>query len=443
MHVSTDVRTRPGAPAPVPDLSRPAVRSRRRSVLLVPFAVVALAAGLRTWNLTFPAQTIADEGYYASDAENYLGGGVDYVRPPFETIPEDGTWMHPPLGKELIALGVGPLGDRPVGWRLPSAVAGTAGVWLVYVLAMRLWRSRGWAALAASLVALDGLHIVMSRLAMLDIFLAAFVTAGFLFVERARPSPTGVGWTAAFGGTDLLLAGAMFGGAVAVKWSGAFALVVAVAMLAAAGVPARRLALSLVVVPLAVYAAAYVPFWVAHGPDVAAWVRLQSHMLSRQLGTTSPNPLASSPLSWPPMLRPLTAFPNATGPIPAGAARIVAVGNPVLWWGFLLAAPLLVALAVRGRDRGARVAAAGYLSMWAPWLLFGRTEYLYYLTPAVPFMAIALVSAIRALGRARVTVAVATAVAAVGAAVAFAPVWLGLHAPAAWYDAIRLLPTWR
>jgi dolichyl-phosphate-mannose--protein O-mannosyl transferase len=441
--MSLVVRARP-APEPMA-----APEARRRSLMpsrvLVPIAILALAAGFRLWNLASPDMTIADEAYYAADAENYLGGGVSYTPAPFETIPEESTWMHPPLGKELIALGVGPLGVRAIGWRLPSAVAGVVGVLLVYLLALALWRSVAWAGLASLFIAVDGLHVVMSRLAMLDIFLAMFVTAGFLFVVREL-SPgrrAGPAWTTRFGGRELVLAGMMFGCAVATKWSGAFALAAAVAILVVNRRPSRAIVLSLVVVPAAVYLLAYFPFWLAHGPDVIDFVRLQGHMLARQLGTTSANPLASSPLSWPPMLEPLVAYPTTTAPIPRGAVRIVAVGNPVLWWGFLAGLGPLIWAAVRQADRGARIAMASYLSLWAPWLVFGRTEYFFYMTPAVPFMAIGLVAAIRTLPSMRRGIAVALASLAGAGAIAFAPVWLGIDVSARWYDAIRLLPSWR
>ena len=116
--------------------------------------------------------------------------------PPAVRIADEGTWVHPPLGKWIIALlGVGPIGQRSIGWRFPSAVFGIAGVGLLYLLALRLWRSVWWAGFAALLLALDGLHIVQSRIAMLDIFLTTFVTAAVLFLvldrERMRDTPVG------------------------------------------------------------------------------------------------------------------------------------------------------------------------------------------------------------------------------------------------------------
>jgi dolichyl-phosphate-mannose-protein mannosyltransferase len=134
---------------------------------VVPLVFVSGAAGVRLWGITTPDSLYWDEQYYVFDAEVYLGGGIGRPigDPPAVKIADEGTWVHPPGGKWIIALfGVGPLGNRPIGWRLPSAVFGIVGVALLYLLALRLWRSVWWAGAAALLLALDGLHIVQSRI---------------------------------------------------------------------------------------------------------------------------------------------------------------------------------------------------------------------------------------------------------------------------------------
>ena len=85
--------------------------------------------------------------------------------------------------------------------------------------------------LAALLLGLDGLHIVQSRMAMLDIFLTTFVTAGVLFVvldrERMRSEYVSSRWPRVvrlFGSPYRFWAGVMFGAATATKWTGAYAL---------------------------------------------------------------------------------------------------------------------------------------------------------------------------------------------------------------------------
>ena len=207
------------------------------SRVVVPAVVLAVAAGLRLWGLGTPDQLYGDESYYVFDAAAYLGGGiVDPIGedPPAVRIADEATWVHPPLGKWIIALlGVGPLGQRPIGWRLPVGAVRHRG----RRDCSTSWRSGSggsvwWAGCAALLLALDGLHIVQSRIAMLDIFLTTFITAAVLFLvldRRAdghapRPSRGGDGSSAVFGSPFRLWAGVFVGCAIATKWSGAFAL---------------------------------------------------------------------------------------------------------------------------------------------------------------------------------------------------------------------------
>ena len=90
-------------------------------------------------------------------------------------------------------------GDHALEARLPSvdtgaesetfaasAVAGTLLVLFTYYIGLRLFRRRGVAALGAFFVAIDGLALTMSRIAMLDIFLAMFVALFGGLVDPGR-----------------------------------------------------------------------------------------------------------------------------------------------------------------------------------------------------------------------------------------------------------------
>ncbi len=290
-------------------MQRVAVPSR----IFVPAAVLLLAAGLRLWGLGAPGQLYGDENYYVFDAAAYLGGGtLDPIGadPPAVRIADEATWVHPPLGKWIIALlGIGPIGQRSIGWRLPSAVFGIAGVALLYLLALHLWRSVWWAGFAALLLALDGLHIVQSRLAMLDIFLTTFVIAAVLFLvlDRERmESPGSAGrWRRierVFGSPFRLLAGVFLGCAVATKWSGAFALPLVAGLCAIWAFTGDRrgersglatvwtLVASFVFVPLGVYLLSYGAFFYQHGFAVHDFLTLQLAMLRYQQGHLAVQP---------------------------------------------------------------------------------------------------------------------------------------------------------
>ena len=65
------------------------------------------------------------------------------------------------------------------GWRFGSAIAGTLSVLLLVRIARRMFRSTVLGCAAGLLLALDGFHLVLSRTALLDIFLLLFVLAAF------------------------------------------------------------------------------------------------------------------------------------------------------------------------------------------------------------------------------------------------------------------------
>lgn len=430
--------------------------------IAVPVIVLAVAAGLRLWGLGSPPSLYWDEQYYVFDAEVYLGGGIGQPieGAPAVKIADEGTWVHPPLGKWIIALlGVGPLGNRPIGWRLPSALFGIVGVGLLYLLALRLWRSVWWAGFAALLLALDGLHIVQSRIAMLDIFLTTFITAGILFLvldrERMEAGPAPGRWPRVervFGTPYRLWAGVFLGAAVATKWSGAFALAFAAVLCAVWVFTGRRrgdrstiatagtLMASFVVVPLIVYLVSYGAFFYQHGLAVRDFLTLQLRMLQYQQTHVKVQPENSQPWTWPLLLHPIQYFRESAG----GSVRtIVALGNPALWWGFLALSSVGALTMARRASWREVLILGGYLAMYLPWLVVPRSQFLFYILPAVPFMSLGVVAIVRGLPRSMARV---VGLAFVGIVILIAmlyqPAWGGWPAS---FDRLRglgLLPEW-
>ena len=192
--------------------------SRSDSVAVA--VVTALACAVRGFRLTQPPFIYSDELFYAREACNYV-----YRSPATCGIPLDAVSAHPPMGKWLISLGIRVSGWEPFGWRIASLIAGTLTVALLYVLARRIMRSTHGATLATGLLAIDFLHVVQSRIAMLDVFLTLFVVAAFAFtvVDRdhvAARGPRDAARTAVRSRGWLMAAGAAAGAAVATKWVG-------------------------------------------------------------------------------------------------------------------------------------------------------------------------------------------------------------------------------
>lgn len=95
--------------------------------------------------------------------------------------------VHPPLGKWLIGLGMLLFGDfNGMGWRFSAALFGTLAVLLVTLSARQLFGSHYLAGIAGLLMAVDGHSIVMSRTALLDIFLMFFISAAFYALLKDR-----------------------------------------------------------------------------------------------------------------------------------------------------------------------------------------------------------------------------------------------------------------
>ena len=175
----------------VPTASRRArLRARDRDPFIgwiATLAVTLLAAFLRLWELGKPRSFLFDETYYAKDAWSLIHNGYSlaYVDKANQQILDgktSGLWtdtpnmvVHPEVGKWLIGLGESAFGMDPFGWRVASAVVGSLMVLVMIRLARRVTRSTTLGLVAGLLMCFDGLHLVLSRLALLDLFVAFFM----------------------------------------------------------------------------------------------------------------------------------------------------------------------------------------------------------------------------------------------------------------------------
>nr|WP_229758797.1 phospholipid carrier-dependent glycosyltransferase [Peterkaempfera bronchialis] len=247
----------------------------RWSGWLGPVAVAVFAGVLRFVHLGSPDAVIFDETYYAKDAWSLLHLGYeaswpddankDIIGTP-QSIPlssQAAYIVHPPVGKWIIGLGEWVFGLHPFGWRFAVALLGTLSVLMIARIARRLFRSTLLGCTAGLLLAVDGLHFVMSRTALLDLVVMFWVLAafGFLLIDRDRTrariadalgatadhpdaSPDAVlaarlnlGWR-----PYRLLAGVSLGLACATKWSGLYVVAAFGVMVVLWDAGSRRLA---------------------------------------------------------------------------------------------------------------------------------------------------------------------------------------------------------
>ncbi|RRQ73946.1 phospholipid carrier-dependent glycosyltransferase [Streptomyces griseofuscus] len=278
-----DVRDRlvPPFPQPGPRLWRAlgappvlADRINRWSGWVGPLLVTLVAGLLRFWNLGSPRAVIFDETYYAKDAwalvhrgfeVNWDKNANDLVLQTHGhlAIPADAAYVvHPPVGKYVIGLGELMFGFNPFGWRFMTALLGTLSVLMICRIGRRMFRSTFLGCLAGTLLAVDGLHFVMSRTSLLDGVLMFFVVAAFgcLLIDRDRSrarlaaalpvGPDGLVRPNAQVADSVRLgwrpwrwaAGLMLGLAIGTKWNGLYILVAFCVMAVLWDVGARRVA---------------------------------------------------------------------------------------------------------------------------------------------------------------------------------------------------------
>ncbi|MEU8422404.1 phospholipid carrier-dependent glycosyltransferase [Micromonospora sp. NPDC048835] len=434
--------------------------------------VVAIAAIVRFVGLSSPKGKIFDETYYAKDAYGLISRGVEWNYK--DNVPS--YVVHPPLGKWLIGVGEWAFGyqdaDSKVsvpghlmttapefGWRFSAAVIGTLSVLLLIRIGRRMFRSTVLGCAAGLLLALDGFHLVLSRAALLDIFLLFFVLAAFgaLVLDRdarrrrwARalddgldPSQPGRAGRPPTGWRTWpwwrLAAGVLIGCACAVKWSAlyfvpAFALLVIfweVGVRRSAGVrrPWRDTLvdeLPWLVLAGVLMVGTYLATWSGWLLTDDGYYRLASAYPSAPLSDRpvigplinlfeyhraaygfhaqldDAHKYQSWPWQWLLLGRPVAFHWTNNGACGASscASEILLLGTPLLWWSFLPALVALVWLGVARRDWRAGAILLTVAAGLLPWFWFaldGRTMFSFYAAPAVPFLVLAVVYVLGAL----------------------------------------------
>lgn len=444
----------------------------------IPAALFLLALLLYGSDLGHPPQIVFDEAHYVRASRSIAHGQL--VDPSWPD-PRPVNFEHPPLAKFLIAASLNLFGrgqldltydqyflgcekaatekgddgktDPPcpagrtwegcnhpnpecapeaAAWRLPGLLLGASGIVALYLLALRLFNRLAAGVLASLLLLSDPMWYLHSRMALLDIFPAAFTLWAFAFALGE-------------GLARRLLGGVFLGLAIASKYNAVFLLPVFILVLLirfpAHRLPARPVLHSLgdffhalgrilrhsravravavgLLLPIAVWLLSYAPYWVTwidHGGlgyAFGQFQRIQAGALAWDYSGTFQHHWASGPLTWIPLLRPTYYY--APNYLEARPPFIYAVGNPILWWTATLAL-LIVPLylltrwirrhlrAYVTRDffaalpqyefhltprRSLFLAALLFWGGFLPWFLLQRTTFNYYVTYNVPYFAL-------------------------------------------------------
>ncbi|MFE0515853.1 dolichyl-phosphate-mannose--protein mannosyltransferase [Streptomyces sp. NPDC058964] len=440
-----------------------------------PVLVAAVAGAMRFWHLGRPRDVVFDETYYAKDAWALLHLGYEgtwpdrrvsdpqiLAHPQVIPLSDAGSFVaHPPMGKWAVALGEWMFGLNPFGWRCVMAALGTLSVLMLCRIGRRLFRSTALGCLAGALMAVDGLHFVMSRVALLDLVVMVFALAAFgcLLIDRdrsrarlaaalpvgedgfARPDPdtgdrTGMGlrpWRIA--------AGFFLGLAAAGKWNGLYFLTFFMIMTVLWDVGSRRVAgarhpylsvvrkdlgrsvLSIVPVALMTYLTTWTGWFLSdqgygrHWADgrggpwswIPAPVRSLWHyeygVYRFNIGLHTPHRYQSNPWSWLVQGRPVSYYYQAPQlgqdgcRAASGCSRaILALGTPLLWWSACCALVYLLYRWAMRRDWRAGAVLCATGAGYLPWFAYqDRTVFSFYAVSFLPYLCLAVAMTVGAM----------------------------------------------
>ncbi len=358
-------------------------------------AIALAALILRLLHLGTPKGFVFDEVYYVDGARDYLKYGVEVTGADPEFV------VHPPVGKWLIALGIKLFGDNEFGWRFMGAFLGSVMVILIALITQRLFRNAFLTICASALLAMDGLALVQSRTALLDIYLSFFILlATYFFVMRWH------WWT-----------GITLGLAIATKWSGLYflALFAAIALYRAFTLhtgrelvrPTLKTFLQYAIFPILIYFTSWTGWFVSNrgwardysSNIIASFLHYHSQMLGFHTGLVEKHSYQANPWSWLVMGRPTSFYYQSPKNCGADncAQEVLALGTPFLWWLGAIALAVVIGFWIRSfaqklYEPSLNIIIAGIAAGYLPWFFFQkRTVFAFYAIVFEPFLILAII----------------------------------------------------
>lgn len=362
------------------------ILSHKKDIFIC-FILLVVALTLRFIYLDFPPTPYFDEIFYQRAANNYMDGV------------QDTNWVHPPLGKILIAAGVKLVSpanvrlDYSLNWqkeheklqhppkntmfayRFSAAVFGALMIPLLYLFSLKLFKNRTIAIMAALLLNFDFLLFVLSRIALLDIFLSFFMLLASYLLWLAIVNDD-------LNRTALYLSAFAAGLAVACKWNGVFVFPLAVVALF---IYARKRcfveSLYYFCILCATYLLSYT-YYFMHGGTLLNLYQSIHNTLVFQYGGFQHAYLTTL---WKIVfnIRDIWFYYDRIG---FACRGIVAVGNPIFWWGFFPIFCYYAYKTIKERDKCGIFLIFGYITSFIFWLGCTRGCFFYYMAQSVPWM---------------------------------------------------------
>ena len=356
---------------------------------------------------TYLNSTYFDEIYHARTAYEHIRN-----MEPYEV-------SHPPLGKLIIAAGIEMFGMTPFGWRFMGTLFGVAMLAILYIFIKNMFGKTAVAACGTLLFAFDFMHFTQTRISTIDTYSVFFVLLMYFFMYRYLSRDPDQSFRKSL--VPLGLCGLFFGIGCAAKWTSVYA-GLGLVFLYIVGVAFRWMyyrdterkreffpwliktvlfsILFFIIIPAVIYCLSYIPYGLAAGMSISGGMLWDSEfykiiwdnqvfMFTYHSGLDATHPYGSSWYQWVLDIRPILYYRNIDT-ASAVKSSISAFGNPIVWWGGLLAMLVMVKRIIKNRDGRSMVIAAGYFGQLLPWVIISRVVFIYHYFTCTIFLVLAL-----------------------------------------------------
>jgi predicted membrane-bound dolichyl-phosphate-mannose-protein mannosyltransferase len=392
---------------------------KAKSILIM---ILMFSFVTRTYDLWSPKSEYFDEVYHAFTAKVMMGVEKAKAWEWWNTPPAGFAyeWTHPPLAKLGMVLGMSIFGQNSFGYRIPGALLGVASVFLVYLLAVEIFKDKLVGLLSAGVFSLDGLALVMSRIGMNDSYILFFTLLSIYFFLKKKDSFSALA----------------FGFALASKWSTIWAIPILGILWLKRKNKFRLSLLWFLLLPPAIYLLTYLPMFLT-GHSLSVWWDMQQQMWWYHTGLRATHPYSSQWWSWPFLIRPIYLYTGSE--IGGFVSRIYAMGNPVVFWFGLASIVMSSIYSYVERNKELGFVVFCYLMFFVPWAASPRIMFFYHYLPAIPFLAIATGYILRRNPK----LIFAYSLICLLVFIYFYPHWAGLNIPL-WLDkSYYWIPSWR
>ena len=412
-------------------------------------SIFSFALITRFFRLSTPPKYYFDEVYHAFTASQMFKGNPaawEWWNPNPPGVAYE--WTHPPVAKEFMVLAIAIFGDNSFAWRFFSALLGFGVIILIYILALKLFKSRRIALISAFVASLDGLLLTMSRIGMNDMYFLFFAMLAFvLFLYNKK-----------------ILMGIALGLALASKWTGLFGigiigiiyLVQNLLLFKNKKIKPQKLFIRLLIspifflmIPLFIYLGAYLPFFTGHHvppgtrqTTFQTFIELQQEMYWYHTNLKAHHTYQSVPIQWVFDLRPVWLYVDYQ---PNSIANIYTLGNPIFMWFGVISIVFLIYEFIKKKSMSLWIVVISYFGFFLPWIESPRIMFHYHYLPSVPFLAIAIGYTVNEMLK-NPTAKVLAIIFLITLSLVFVyffPLWTAIHVPFALYNSYFWLPSWK